>query len=94
MHRRVGSPVTVSEGASIVIVSEAMRSIAQSNDHANPCTAPWWFDYAPDGASLTMTSRHHRSSAATPGSVLPSRNSSVAPPPVETWVIASAKPSS
>src|SRR6202011_3825314 len=35
----------------------------------------------------------YRSSAATPGSVLPSRNSSVAPPPVETCVIASAKPS-
>src|SRR2546430_11036879 len=32
------------------------------------------------------------SSAATPGSVLPSRNSSEAPPPVETWVISSAAP--
>src|SRR5687768_2347147 len=32
------------------------------------------------------------SSAATPGSGLPSRNSSDAPPPVETWVIWSARP--
>ena len=31
------------------------------------------------------------SSAATPGSVLPSRNSSEAPPPVLTWVILSAE---
>ena len=31
-------------------------------------------------------------SAATPGSVLPSRNSSDAPPPVETWLIFSASP--
>ena len=37
---------------------------------------------------------HTRSSAAIPGSVLPSRNSSVAPPPVETCVMPSAKPSS
>ena len=29
---------------------------------------------------------------ATPGSSLPSRNSSEAPPPVEMWVILSAKP--
>src|SRR5579875_3580038 len=36
---------------------------------------------------------HAASSAATPGSVLPSRNSSVAPPPVLTCVTPSAKPS-
>src|ERR1043166_1467927 len=32
------------------------------------------------------------SSAATPGSTRPSRNSNAAPPPVETWVIWSAPP--
>ena len=31
--------------------------------------------------------------AATPGRVLPSRNSRLAPPPVEMWSILSAKPS-
>src|SRR5690606_31532509 len=31
-------------------------------------------------------------SAATPGSSLPSKNSRLAPPPVETWLILSAKP--
>ena len=31
-------------------------------------------------------------SASTPGSFLPSRNSSEAPPPVEMWVILSATP--
>src|SRR5207237_9194975 len=34
------------------------------------------------------------SSASTPGSGLPSRNSSEAPPPVETWLIALARPAS
>src|SRR2546422_7291706 len=34
---------------------------------------------------------HASSSAATPGSGLPSRNSSEAPPPVETWVSLSAR---
>src|ERR1041384_3881180 len=37
-------------------------------------------------------SGHASSSAATPGSTLPSRNSSEAPPPVETWLIRSASP--
>ena len=32
------------------------------------------------------------SAAATPGRVLPSRNSRDAPPPVEIWLILSAKP--
>src|SRR5437016_4223983 len=35
---------------------------------------------------------HASSSAATPGSGLPSRNSSDAPPPVETWVSLDARP--
>src|SRR2546422_182159 len=35
---------------------------------------------------------HASSSAATPGSGLPSRNSSEAPPPVETWVSLDARP--
>jgi len=54
------------------------------------------------GTARTRTGAHARtpwrsaarSRAATPGSVLPSRNSSVAPPPVETCVIALANPSS
>ena len=41
----------------------------------------------------SFTGSTRRSSAATPGSVLPSRNSSVAPPPVETYVTFDAKPS-
>src|SRR5438128_1137612 len=40
----------------------------------------------PEGAA------HASSGAATPGSGLPSRNSSDAPPPVETWVNASSRP--
>src|SRR5687767_2424345 len=41
-------------------------------------------------------SQHHRrsSSASTPGSGLPSRNSSDAPPPVETWLIRLERPAS
>src|SRR6266853_4947573 len=35
---------------------------------------------------------HASSSAITPGSGLPSRNSSDAPPPVETWVNACSRP--
>src|SRR6185437_7216012 len=34
------------------------------------------------------------SSAATPGSTLPSRNSSDAPPPVDTWLIVRSRPNS
>src|SRR5262249_7935671 len=45
---------------------------------------------------LPVARKHERphalSSAATPGSSLPSRNSSDAPPPVETWVSLSSIP--
>ena len=41
---------------------------------------------------LTLRAHFLSVSAATPGSSIPSRNSSEAPPPVEMWVILSARP--
>src|SRR3984893_15453915 len=55
---------------------------------------PWWLQKA----VTTKDTKDHEGiyflsvSASTPGSFLPSRNSSEAPPPVEMWVILSATP--
>src|SRR5579863_273106 len=46
------------------------------------------------GSQKTVDDRHHdtSSSAATPGSVFPSRYSRDAPPPVDTWLIRDSSP--
>ena len=50
------------------------------------------FMRVPSPSTLTLTASGGRAGRSTPGSSRPSRNSSDAPPPVEMWVIWSARP--
>src|SRR5690606_15417177 len=69
-------------------LEEEHRSVSRSVSRGASCVRA-----ASDPLRTTRyaTGRTHASSAARPGSVLPSMNSSMAPPPVETCVTASAR---
>ena len=54
--------------------------------------APFAFGFDVDFALAFLASTGRSSKTVTPGSSRPSRNSSDAPPPVEMWVIRSARP--